>query len=88
MSTIPPDGVPNATEDTEPTHAELAEIEREWPAIEAELALLDAEIRMLSAEGGSSSLDWRRLRRAQRRVLALRTRPVAVRRPAAGTEVA
>jgi hypothetical protein len=37
--------------------------------MDAELALLDAEIRALTAAGGPSPLDWRRLRRAQRRVL-------------------
>ena len=30
---------------TEPTTADLAEIEREWPLIDAEMALVDAEIR-------------------------------------------
>jgi hypothetical protein len=58
----------------EPTRAELAAIDAEWPLIEAELAVLDAQIRALSAAGGSSPLDWRRLRRAERRVLAARLR--------------
>jgi Family of unknown function (DUF6284) len=52
----------------EPTAAELATIEAEWPFIDAELAVLDAEIRALSAAGGPSLLDQRRLRRARRRV--------------------
>jgi hypothetical protein len=52
-----------------PTETDLAAIEREWPLIEAELALVDAEIRMLTAVGGPSPLDWRRLRRAEQRVL-------------------
>ena len=56
----------------EPTAAELASIEAEWPLIDAELAVLDAQIRALSATGGPSPLDWRRLRRAERRVLAAR----------------
>ncbi|MGI8446643.1 MAG: DUF6284 family protein [Streptosporangiaceae bacterium] len=56
----------------EPTAADLAAIEAEWPLIDAELALLDEEIRRLSAAGGPSPLDWRRLRRAERRVLAAR----------------
>src|SRR5690349_15973077 len=56
--------------DQEPTAAELAAIEAEWPGIEAELAVLDAEIRALSAVDDPSPLDWRRWRRAQRRVLA------------------
>jgi len=54
----------------EPTAADLAAIESEWPLIAAELDLLDAEITMLYAEdhGGPSVLDWRRLRRAEARV--------------------
>lgn len=58
----------------EPTRAELAAIEAEWPLIEAELAVLDAQIRALSAARGPSPLDWRRLRRAERGVLAARLR--------------
>lgn len=54
----------------EPTEADLAAIEAEWPLIEAELSLLDAQIVALSTTGGPSPLDWRRLRRAERRVLA------------------
>jgi hypothetical protein len=57
-----------------PTAADLAAIEAEWPLIEAELGVVDAEIRMLSAAGGPAPLDWRRLRRAQRRVLAAQVR--------------
>ena len=53
----------------EPTAADLDAIEAEWPLIDAELAVIDAEIRMLHM-GGPSPLDWRRLRRAERRVLA------------------
>jgi hypothetical protein len=60
----------------EPTAAELAAIDAEWPLIDAELAVVDAEIQALSAKGGPSPLDWRRLRRAQRRVLAARLRLV------------
>ncbi len=56
----------------EPTAAELAAIEAEWPLIEAELSVLDAQIRILTATGGLSALDWRRLRRAERRVLVAR----------------
>ena len=52
-----------------PTEADLAAIEREWPLIEAELALVDAEIRALTVVGGPSPLDWRRVRRAEQRVL-------------------
>lgn len=54
----------------EPTAADLAAIDREWPLIAAELDVLDAEITMLYAldHGGPSPLDWRRLRRAEARV--------------------
>jgi hypothetical protein len=67
---------------TEPTRAELAAIEAEWPLIEAELAVLDAEIRILAAAGGPSPLDWYRLRRAERQVLTARLRLICL--PAAG----
>ncbi|MGC5308759.1 DUF6284 family protein [Micromonospora zamorensis] len=55
---------------TEPTTADLAEIDAEWPLIAAELDVLDAEITLIYAEdhGGPSPLDWRRLRRAEARV--------------------
>jgi hypothetical protein len=55
---------------TEPTAADLAAIDTEWPLIAADLDLLDAEITLLYAEdhGGPSPLDWRRLRRAEARV--------------------
>lgn len=59
---------PHHTE-SEPSMADLAAIEREWPLIAAELALLDAEVAALQVEGGFSALDWRRLRRAERLVL-------------------
>lgn len=52
--------------DREPSAAELAAIEAEWPLIEIELALLDAEIAALS--GRVSPLDRQRLTRARRRV--------------------
>ncbi|PZF99497.1 DUF6284 family protein [Micromonospora deserti] len=54
----------------EPTAADLAAIEVEWPLIAAELDVLDAEITLLNAEdhGGPTVLDWRRLRRAESRV--------------------
>jgi hypothetical protein len=53
----------------EPTPAHLAAIEREQRLLEAEIALVDAEIRFLIAEPKPTQLDWRRLRRAQNRVL-------------------
>jgi len=54
-----------------PTPGDLAVIEREWPLVEAELSLVDAEISMVYAaeRGEPSPLDWRRLRRAEARVL-------------------
>ncbi|MFG1656872.1 DUF6284 family protein [Micromonospora chersina] len=54
----------------EPTAADLAAIEAEWPLIAAELDVLDAEITLIYAEdhGGPTALDWRRLRRAEARV--------------------
>ena len=59
----------------EPTDEELAAIEREWPQIETELAELDAWIQALGDGGRASSLDVRRWRRAQRRVLATHSLP-------------
>ncbi|WP_341720486.1 DUF6284 family protein [Micromonospora sp. FIMYZ51] len=54
----------------EPTAADLAAIDTEWPLIAAELDVLDAQITLIYAEdhGGPSALDWRRLRRAESRV--------------------
>lgn len=72
-------------EEREPTAADLASIEREWPLIDAELAVVDAQVALLNAEGGGSALDWRRLRRAEQQVLrettALAARPRRGRRP-------
>ncbi|SCF33891.1 DUF6284 family protein [Micromonospora mirobrigensis] len=55
----------------EPAAEDLAAIEAEWPLIAAELDVLDAEITLLYAEdhGGPTALDWRRLRRAESRVI-------------------
>ena len=64
----------------EPTAADLAAIEAEWPLVEAELGLLDAQIMALSVAHGPLPLDWRRLRRAERRVLAAWLRLMAGRR--------
>lgn len=58
-------------ESHEPTTAELAEIEQEWPLIDAELDLLNAEIACITAGESVSALDRRRVRRAARRVLAV-----------------
>lgn len=58
-------------ESHEPTIAELAEIEQEWPLIDAELDLLNAEIAAITAGESVSAMDRRRVRRAERRVLAV-----------------
>ena len=54
----------------EPTRAELAAVEAEWPLIEVGLALLDAEIAEVSAGSWGAELAWRRYRRLARRVLS------------------
>ncbi|TJZ93185.1 DUF6284 family protein [Actinacidiphila oryziradicis] len=54
--------------DREPTTEELAVIEREMPVIRAEIELLDAQIAAMHHP--LSPLDTRRLRRAERRLLA------------------
>ncbi|MGI5523587.1 DUF6284 family protein [Micromonospora sp. CA-259024] len=63
----------------EPTAADLAAIDAEWPLIAAELDLLDAEITLLYAEdhGGPTELDWRRVRRAEARVTRAATETTA-----------
>jgi hypothetical protein len=53
----------------EPTAADLAGIEQEWPLIAAELDLLDAQISFINAGPYASDLETRRVRRAARRVL-------------------
>ncbi|WP_237706824.1 DUF6284 family protein [Kribbella flavida] len=53
----------------EPSAADLAGIEREWPLIAAELDLLDAQIAFINAGPYASELETRRVRRASRRVL-------------------
>jgi hypothetical protein len=53
----------------DPSAAELADIELEWPLIAAELNLLDAQIAYITAGPAASVLDRRRVRRAERRVL-------------------
>ncbi len=60
-----------ADDSHEPTIADLAAIELEWPLIDAELDLLNAEIAFITAGESASALDRRRVRRAERRVLAL-----------------
>ena len=51
-----------------PSDVELSAIELEWPLIAAELDIVDAEIRLLTT-AHPTELDWRRLRRAERRRL-------------------
>jgi hypothetical protein len=68
--------------DMEPTPADLAAIEAEWPVIEAELGVLDAEIAALSHDG-PAPLDWRRVRRARRQLLAALAQRAAADAPAA-----
>jgi hypothetical protein len=58
-----------AASSEDPSPADLAATEREWPLIAAELELLDAEIAYINAGPAASELDRRRVRRAQRRVL-------------------
>ena len=57
-----------APEPDGPTPDDLALIEAEWPLIEAEMELVNAEIRVLTVTR-PSDLDWRRLRRAEARVM-------------------
>ena len=68
--------------DMEPTPADLDAIEAEWPVIEAELGVLDAEIAALSHDG-PDALDWRRVRRARRQLLAVLAQRAVVGVPAA-----
>jgi hypothetical protein len=78
--------------DAEPTAAELDAIEAEWPLIAAELDLLDAEVAVLLAGHRASLLDWRRVRRAEQRIVAvsreLSATPAARKTRAARTAVA
>ena len=60
----------------EPTAADLAAIELEWPLIEADLDLLNAHIAFYNAGSSPSELDWRRVRRAEHQVLTV-TRDLA-----------
>lgn len=69
--------------DAEPSAADLAAIEAEWPLIEAELDVVDAEAALALAGHRVSELDWRRLRRAEAHALRvgrkLAARPVVER---------
>jgi hypothetical protein len=84
---------PEARVEREPTAADLAAIEAEWPAIQSELDALDVALeRLRCGDRGAlvewladeldalavalpvrrDELDWRRHRRARRRVLDVR----------------
>ncbi|MEU5200281.1 DUF6284 family protein [Streptomyces scabiei] len=67
-----------------PTAAELDAIEGEMPLIEAEVELLDVQISLLDQP--VTALDGRRLRRARRKVLAVRRD--LTNKAVAGTDVA
>ena len=56
-----------------PTDAELDAIEAEWPEIAADLAVLDVQIELMAAGLWIGPRHHRRMRRATRRLLALRT---------------
>ena len=61
----------DAWDDAEPSPAELAAIDAEWPVFEAELALLDAEIAIIRAgRARATALDWQRVRTAERELAA------------------
>lgn len=57
----------------EPSAADLAAIDVEWPVIAAGIDVVNAEIALINAadRGGPSPLDWRRLRRAEAAVTRL-----------------
>jgi hypothetical protein len=57
--------------DDGPSLAELAAIEAEWSRIAAELDVVNAEVRLAVAGPSATELDWRRLRRAEARVLRI-----------------
>jgi hypothetical protein len=73
MSNIVPDqeAVTASEFDGEPTDAELAAIDLEMPVILAEVELLDVQISPLDRP--LNPIDWRRLRRAENRLLAERS---------------
>lgn len=68
--------------DREPTAAELAAIDAEWPRITAELAQLDREIAHLSLHDLLDQVQIRRVRRVARAALRSRVSLVQVRRAA------
>ena len=67
-------------EDMEPTAAELAAIEAEWPQIEADLCALDTEITALLVGDRASELArYREHQTAQRGLATTLTVPAAAR---------
>jgi hypothetical protein len=56
--------------DGDPSEDELAAIEAEMPVITAEMKLLDAEIALMFGPRPILSLDWTRIRAAEREVIA------------------
>jgi hypothetical protein len=73
--------------DDGPTAAELAAIDDEMPLIEAEMDVVSAEIRVITADPDASPLDWRRLRRAEARVLREAAAYASRQAPAAASTV-
>ena len=72
-----------------PSLAELAAIDAEWPVIEAEMNVVDAEITVLTGPGHTTTdVEWRRLRAAERALLAAWLVFLAGRRPDTGKAVA
>ncbi|WP_327008115.1 DUF6284 family protein [Dactylosporangium sp. NBC_01737] len=71
----------------DPTPAELAAIEDEWPLIEAEMDLLDVQVSILAGHGRVDDLEAQRLRNARdmvvRESLAWYCRRFNAQRPAA-----
>lgn len=66
---------PVADVDREPSVADLAEIEREWPLIEAELAVVEAEVALVVSP--ECAVAHRAHRRAVRRVSLVAARLAA-----------
>jgi hypothetical protein len=73
--------------DAGPTPIDLQAIEAEWPVIAAELELLDAQLLLIIAGGHASTLDRRRVRRAARRLLAIRRAAAGERRSPASPDL-
>jgi hypothetical protein len=83
--TIAPEGLPMHAHliyrEVEPSAAELAAIEAEWPVIAAELEVTDAQCRLAARPGDVVAV--RAHRRAVRQLLAVLSQPEAASREAA-----